>query len=238
MIGYVSSIETMGLVDGPGIRFVVFMQGCKLRCLFCHNPETWCISKENKIFETELLNKILKYKNYFGKDGGVTFSGGDPLIQSEFLLRMLKLCKENSIHTCLDTAGVGGNINDQILDYVDLVIMDIKAIDEEKYKYLTGREIHESIEFLKLCDKKKKKIWIRQVLVPGFNDTEEYILKLSEFLSKYNIEKVEFLPYSILGNLKYKELNIPYKLKDIPPMDKARCDYLLNYYNEITKTKK
>lgn len=141
MEGYINSIETMGLVDGPGIRFVIFMQGCKLRCLFCHNPETWQLNQGIKISSDELIKRILKYKNYFGQEGGVTFSGGEPLLQSSFLLDILKKCKQNNINTCLDTAGFGGTNLTELLKYVDLVIMDIKALDSEKYRWLVRVKI-------------------------------------------------------------------------------------------------
>ena len=233
MEGYVNSIETMGLVDGPGIRFVVFMQGCKLRCLFCHNPETWKEKEGLKINSDELLKRILKYKNYFKTDGGVTFSGGEPLLQSDFLIEILKKLQQFGINTCLDTAGVGGTKNEEVLKYVDLVMMDIKAIENDKYKIMTGRNVEESIEFLNLCQKLKKRVWIRQVIIPGINDNEEYIKKLKLFLSKYDIEKVEFLPYTTIGVPKYRKLNIDYRLKDTKPMDKENCEKLYKLYETL-----
>ena len=233
MEGYISSIETMGLVDGPGIRYVVFMQGCKLRCLFCHNPETWELQKGLKITSDELLKRILKYKNYFGSDGGVTFSGGEPLLQSEFLIDILKKCQQNGIHTCLDTAGFGGTKNEEILKYTDLVMMDIKALEDEKYEFMTGQKIKESLEFLELCKKLKKTLWIRQVIVPTINDNKEYIKKLKLFLSKYNIDKVEFLPYTTIGIPKYKKLKIKYRLQNIEAMDKKKCEELYKLYEKI-----
>ena len=233
MIGYINSIETMGLVDGPGIRFVVFMQGCKLRCLFCHNPETWKQNEGLKITTEELLKRILKYKNYFGTDGGVTFSGGEPLLQSDFLIEILKKLQQFGINTCLDTAGFGGTKNEEVLKYVDLVMMDIKAIEEDKYTIMTGQNIKESIEFLNLCQKLKKRIWIRQVIVPGINDSEEYIKKLKLFLNNYDIEKVEFLPYTTIGIPKYEKLNIKYRLDGVPAMDKEKCEQLYKLYEKI-----
>lgn len=234
MIGNISSIDTMGLVDGPGIRVVVFMQGCHLRCRFCHNPETWDIKQiKNKYTPIELINFILRYKDYFKDNGGVTFSGGEPLLQSEFLLECLKLCKQNNIHTCIDTAGYGTNYN-EILDLVDLVIFDIKALDQESYKNMTGRDINISLEFLKTCQEKNKKMWIRQVIVPGINDTEEYILKLKEFIKNLkNIEKVELLPYHTMGISKYEELKILYSLKGIKDMDREKCNELQNLLEKI-----
>lgn len=229
MHGNINSIETMGLVDGPGIRMVIFLQGCPLRCLFCHNPETWN-TKENMIMTPEeVLKKVLRYKNYFGNEGGITFSGGEPLLQPEFLLETLKLCKENGINTALDTAGVNNNIGnkEEILKYVDLVIWDIKAIDKEEYKKMTSKEIDESLEFLALCQKLNKKMWLRQVIVPGINDTKEYILKLKNFIKPLkNIEKVELLPYHVLGVEKYKKLGLKYRLEGVDAMDVKRCKEL------------
>lgn len=233
MKGRINSIETMGLVDGPGIRFVVFMQGCKLRCLYCHNPETWQLNGGYEITPHELLNQILKYKNYFGSNGGVTFSGGEPLIQAEFLLDILKLCKKNNINVCLDTAGMSGTNNAEILKYVDLVLMDIKALDEENYKYLTSGNVNDQSDFLKLCNKLNKRIWIRQVIIPDFNDNEDYILALRNYLSDYTIEKIEFLPYNTIGVHKYKKLNLPYKLTNIKAMDNQKCEQLYEYYDKI-----
>lgn len=231
MEGYIDSIETMGLVDGPGIRFVVFMQGCKLRCLFCHNPETWNLNIGTTITPEELVDKILRYKNYFGEEGGVTFSGGEPLLQPDFLIEALKLCKKNNIHTCLDTAGFGIGKYEQILQYTDLVMFDIKALSKEGYKKMTGQKIEESLKFLDICQKMNKKIWIRQVIVPGINDTEEYVLQLKEFVSHLkNVEKVEFLPYETLGVPKYEKLGIPYRLQDTNQMDKTRCAELYQLF--------
>ena len=227
MKGNIHSIETMGLVDGPGIRIVIFMQGCLLRCLFCHNPETWSTDEQTIMSSDEVVNFVLKYKNYFGETGGVTFSGGEPLLQSEFLLDILKKCKQNNIHTCLDTAGAGGALNEEVLKYVDLVLFDVKAIDAKAYRKMTGQDIEKSLEFLDLCQKMNKKLWIRQVIVPTINDNEEYILKLKEFLEPIkNIEKIELLPYHLLGVEKYKELNIKYRLDGIDAMDKGKCQTL------------
>lgn len=233
MEGYINSIETMGLVDGPGIRFVIFMQGCKLRCLFCHNPETWQLNQNIKISSDELIKRILKYKNYFSQEGGVTFSGGEPLLQSSFLLDILKKCKQNNINTCLDTAGFGGTNLTELLKYVDLVIMDIKALDSEKYRWLVGQNIDESLAFLELCHNLNKRLWIRQVIIPDINDNEEYVSQLKQFLKKYNVEKVEFLPYTTIGIPKYEKLNLPYKLKNTKPMNKDKCEKLYKLYQSI-----
>ena len=227
MVGKINSIESMGLVDGPGVRFVIFMQGCPLRCKFCHNPETWNINGNCKEYTSEeLLNKILKYKAYFKNNGGVTFSGGEPLMQKEFLFEMLKLCKNNDIHTCLDTAGSIPNC-EEILKYTDLVMFDIKGTNKNNYKNMTGFDIKNSLDFLKLCQKMNKKMWLRIVIIPGINDNEEYIEELVKYIKPLkNIEKIEFLPYHTLGVHKYNDLNIDYPLKGIEDMDKDKCKEL------------
>lgn len=221
--GRIHSVETMGLVDGPGIRFVVFMQGCKLRCAYCHNPDTWECGAGEETSAEELVNKIRKYKNYFkSSGGGVTFSGGEPLLQPEFLLKCLKLCKENDIHTTLDTAGIGFGDYEEILKYVDLVMFDIKHIKEEGYKKLVGGDIGKSLEFLKICQEMNKKLWIRQVVVPGITDSKEYLVELKKVIDDIkNVEKIELLPYHVLGVNKYEGLSIKYRLKGVEPMDKV-----------------
>ncbi|MBU3105204.1 pyruvate formate-lyase-activating protein [Clostridium gasigenes] len=227
-IGKIHSIETMGLVDGPGIRVVVFMQGCALRCLYCHNPDTWNDNEGTEYTPQELVKKIARFKNYFkSSGGGVTFSGGDPLRQPEFLLEALKLCKEEGINTCLDTSGVGRGNYDEILKYTDLVLYDVKHLSEEGYKDITGMSINESKIFLEACERAGTKLWIRQVVVPGKTDSEEYILKLKEFIETlHNVEKVELLPYHLLGINKYETLGIKYRLDGVPSMDKDRCKEL------------
>lgn len=225
-IGYIDSIETMGLVDGPGIRFVTFMSGCKLRCLFCHNPETWDTKNAYKITSEELIKKIHKYKSYY-KNGGVTFSGGEPLLQPDFLIETLKKCKMINLHTALDTAGVGIGKYEEILKYTDLVILDIKALYDESYYKMTGSTMDEFNKFLETVQKLDKKLWIRQVIIPGINDTEEYIISLNNYLKKIkNIEKVELLAYHTLGTLKYKKLNLQYPLEGTKDMSKDKLEEL------------
>lgn len=224
--GYVHSIETMGLLDGPNIRVVIFFQGCPLRCVFCHNPDTWLKCKANKFNSKEILDEIKKYKHYIEEGGGVTFSGGEPLYQSEFLLETLKMCKKEGIHTCIDTSGTGYNKNvlEEILKYTDLVLLDIKAIDEVGYKNITGKEINEFNYFKQRLNESNKKVWIRQVIIPGINDTMEYIKGLKKYINSIkNIEKVELLPYHTMAIPKYKEMNIKYKLENVPDMDIEIC---------------
>lgn len=234
VLGNIASIETTGFVDGPGVRVVVFMQGCPLRCLYCHNPEDAFFNTQRELLSPEqIVKKVKRYMPYFGGEGGVTFSGGEPLNQPEFLLETLKLCKKNKINTAIDTSGCALRLEkdyelyEQLLDYVDLVILDVKAVDKEDYKNLTGQDIKYFEEFLNLCQNKRKKLWIRQVIVPGINDTKESILKLRAFIKKVkNVSKVELLPYHDMAKDKYKKLKLKYRLEKTPPMDKEKCDNL------------
>ena len=228
ILGNISSIESMGLVDGPGIRYVVFLQGCELRCLYCHNPETWDKDKEcQRMTPEELVKKIVRFKSYFGRTGGVTFSGGEPLLQPKFLLECLKLCKKEGINTALDTAGVGFGDYDEILLLTDLVILDLKAVSEEDYKKITGQPMIRFKKFLADCQRLNKKLWIRQVIVPDINDNEENIKKIKDFVSQLrNVEKVELLPYKTIGVHKYEDLKIKYRLEGVPDMEEERCKEL------------
>lgn len=232
--GTVNSIESMGLVDGPGIRTVVFLEGCKLRCLYCHNPEMWVKGKENYTPE-ELVKKILRNKPYYGKNGGVTFSGGEPLLQYDFLLETCKLLKKENINIALDTAGVGLGNYEEILNLVDLVIFDVKHTDDINYKKLTGLNINESENFIKELNKSNKDVWIRQVIIPGINDNEKYINSLVKYLKKINnIKKIEFLPFHHLGFEKYDKLNIINPLKETQEMDIKKCQKLYEIFIKQT----
>lgn len=226
--GRIHSIESMGLVDGPGIRTVVFFQRCPLRCAYCHNPDTWNIKGGTEITPNELLKKVLRFKPYFEKSkGGVTFSGGEVLLQPDFLIEILKLCKENNIHTALDTSGFGLGKYDEILKYTDLVLLDIKHIDDKGYKSLTGHSKKGLDEFLKALDKSGTKLWIRHVVVPEISDSVEHIEKLAHIIKQIaNVEKIELLPYHTLGVSKYEKLGIDYSLKNIPSMDKDKTKNL------------
>lgn len=219
--GRIHSIETLGLVDGPGIRVVIFMQGCKLRCAYCHNPDTWNTGGGQEITTVELVSRVKRYRSYFKTSGGgVTLSGGDPLLQPEFAAEFFKSCKEAGIHTALDTSGYGLGQYDEILKYTDLVILDIKHIEERAHKSLTGQGKHGFFEFLDAVERNNKKLWIRHVVVPGITDSKEHIKRLAEYINKIpNVEKVELLPYHTYGVDKYKGMNIPYRLEGTPPMD-------------------
>lgn len=227
MLGYIHSLESFGTVDGPGIRFVVFMQGCPLRCLYCHNPDTWSVKEPAKYSLTpeELLNEVLKYKNFI-VSGGVTVTGGEPLAQADFLRAFFKLCKDNNIHTTLDTSGAICNEKTlSVLDYVDLVLLDIKALDAGLHKKLTGANNDSTLKFLDYLEKKAVKTWIRHVVVPGLTDDNRHLKELAGFLSKYSvIEKVELLPYHTMGVNKYEQLGMEYPLKEVLPLASERLE--------------
>ncbi|MHB8036115.1 pyruvate formate-lyase 1-activating enzyme [Clostridium botulinum] len=226
-MGKIHSIETMGLVDGPGIRVVVFFQGCQLRCVYCHNPDTWDFNAGIEISSDEVLKKVLRYKPYFKQVGGITCSGGEPLMQPEFLLEILKKCKNQGIHTALDTSGVGIGNYEEILQYVDLVILDIKHIQEEKYISICGKNMEGFNKFKRVVNKLNKKLWIRHVVVPGINDTAEHIYKFKDYINIFNnVEKVELLPYHTLGVSKYENMGIEYKLKNTSPLSKDKLEEL------------
>lgn len=229
----ISSIETFGLLDGPGIRVVLFLQGCNLRCKFCHNPETWS-TKENNIYELEQLVKfILKYKDYFKNNGGVTLSGGEPLLQTNNLILLCQKLKENNINIALDTAGIGvGNI-EKLLNYIDLILFSIKGLDDLEYKEIAKASKEKSDDFLTLCIKKQKKIWLRHVIIPNYNDTFEYIDLFYNYIKDIpNVDKIELLPYHNMANKKYIELNLENKMVNTNNMSITKCKDLEVYLNE------
>ena len=243
MQGYIHSIESMAAVDGPGVRFVVFMQGCNMRCKFCHNPETWGYGTTSLYTPDELLKKALKYRSSWGYDssrGGVTVSGGEPLLQIEFVTEFFKLLKDHGIHTAIDTAGQPFSENsdflkkfDELLKYTDLVLLDIKEYDAKNHKDLTGFDNKNILKMAEYLSNKKIPMWIRHVLVPGVTDGEQSLYSLSEFIkSLKTVEKVEVLPYHTLGVSKWEKLNINYPLSGVkPPTEeeiKKAKDILLN----------
>lgn len=225
--GRIHSLESFGTVDGPGIRFVVFMQGCPLRCLYCHNPDTWDTKNPSRYTLTpaELINEVLKYKNYIAK-GGVTVTGGEPLLQAEFLTKFFALCREQGIHTAVDTSGYA--LNDQVkemLHYVDLVLLDIKTLQADLHKTLTGIKRDNSLLFLDYLQEQGIDTWIRHVIVPGLTDNDEYLEELASYISKYTVvKKVELLPYHVMGVNKYEQLGLEYKLKEVPALSKERLE--------------
>ncbi len=227
--GRIHSIESMGLVDGPGIRGVVFFQGCNLRCKFCHNPETWIPSSGKEITSEALAANLIKLKPYFDKSGGgVTASGGEPLLQPDFLTDLFRRLKTAGIHTCIDTAGAGLGDYDEILSLTDLILYDVKAIEKDKYKELCGRDISETESFLEAVCRNNTPLIVRQVVIPSYNDTDEYMIALKEYIKNKIPTAIgtELLPYHLLGQHKYKNLGIKVPLENIPPMDKEKCRML------------
>lgn len=234
----INKIETLGLADGPGIRTVIFFQECKLRCKFCHNPESW-LKKDNNYTIDEIEKKILRSKPYFQNNGGVTFSGGEPLLHKDFLIELCKRLKKEKIHIALDTAGIGDGEYSELLNLVDLVLLDVKSITKEGFKDITQIDkFNEFKKFINELNKSNKDVWIRQVIIPGINDNIEYIEKLIEFINNNikNVKKVELLPFHTMAFSKYKDLGIknPYENKDA--MDKEKCMQLEEYLT--TKLKK
>lgn len=215
----VHSTETFGTVDGPGIRFVLFLQGCHLKCKYCHNRDTWDISGGEYKTLDEIFDKIIRYKNYIvPSGGGVTVTGGEPLIQVKFIIELLKKLKENGINTCIDTSGMFPITDDvkEVLKYTDLVLLDIKHIDDEKCKDLVGFSNKKELEFARYLSDNNIHMWIRQVLVPTLTDDEEDLKRLKEFISSLKtVDKVEILPYHSTGKYKWKELGLKYELENI-----------------------
>lgn len=223
--GYVRKLETMGMVDGPGIRTIVFLSGCPLRCLFCHNPDMWKTEKEDATTVEELIKKLKRYQPYYGDEGGVTFCGGEPLNQPEFLYDMMKACKAEGISTCLDTSGFGRpDTFDDILSVTDTILYDIKGLEDKKYREMTGAPIRTTNVFLAKAQEKGVKIWVRIVIVPGFHDNYQYMDDLAEYIAPLdNIERIELLPYHTMGVNKYETINKEYPLEGVPAMEKEMC---------------
>ncbi|NDV58354.1 pyruvate formate-lyase-activating protein [Bacteroides sp. 519] len=227
MKGRIHSLESFGTVDGPGIRFVIFMQGCPLRCLYCHNPDTWDTQNPSKYTMTasELLEEVLKYKNFIAK-GGITVTGGEPLLQAEFLKEFFILCRAEGIHTALDTSGC--ILNDKIkelLQYVDLVLLDIKTLDVELHQTLTGIKRDGPLKFLDYLEANHIDTWIRHVIVPGLTDNDESLEKIAQYLTHFTvIKKIELLPYHIMGENKYEQLGMEYRLKGVEPLSAERLE--------------
>lgn len=229
LIGRVHSFETFGAVDGPGIRFVIFMQGCSLQCKYCQNRDTWEINAGNQYSAEELLNKILKYKNYFlASGGGVTVSGGEPLLQYKFLIELFTLLKKENIHTAIDTSGNVDLTDDmkKLIDLTDLFLLDIKCINDEICKKLTGVSNKKELAFAKYLSSTNKPTWIRQVIVPTITDRTEDLLALKDFLSTLtNVEKIELLPYHDLGKSKWIKLGLKYELENIRVANNNDIEY-------------
>ena len=235
----INKIETLGLSDGPGIRTVIFFQKCNLRCKFCHNPETWIVKDNNYTIE-ELEKKILRSKPYFQNNGGVTFSGGEPLLHKEFIIELNKRLKKEKIHIALDTAGIGEGDYKELLKDIDLVLLDIKAITKEGFIDITQTDKFDIfMNFIKELNESNKDVWIRQVIIPNINDNNKYIEELVKFIKKNikNVKKIELLPFHTMAFSKYKDLNIKNIYEKIEAMDKEKCKELENYLNNIYKEK-
>ena len=226
-IAYIHSTESFGSVDGPGIRFLIFLQGCKMRCRYCHNPDTWKLGSDScdtTATVAELLDKAERYRSYWGPDGGITVSGGEALLQIDFLIDLFEEAHRRGINTCLDTAAQPFTRQEpffskfqRLMQSTDLVLLDIKHIDSEKHRWLTGHSNENILDCARYLSDIQKPVWIRHVLVPGITTDEEQLTRLRQMLNTlHNIQKVEVLPYHTLGTFKWEQLDIPYSLKDVP----------------------
>ncbi len=224
MIGKIHSIQSLGTVDGPGVRFVAFLQGCPLRCGCCHNPDTWDFSMGDQYTPEELINKCVRFREYFGETGGITLSGGEPLMQAGFAKEVFTLAHENGINTCLDTSGCV--INDEVkelLSVTDLVLLDIKYTDEALYREHVGCELKNALEFLDLTEEMGIPVWIRQVIIPTLNDNEENILRLKRIADSHkNVKKTELLPFRKICQQKYDNMGLKFKFDYIPEPTKEK----------------
>lgn len=218
--GRIHSIETFGTVDGPGIRFVLFMQGCLMRCLYCHNPDTWNVKGGQLKTADEILNEILKYRVYYKDTGGLTISGGEACLQLDFVLELFALCKKQGIHTCLDTSGITFDIKDdrylRLTEVCDLILLDMKQMNSAKHKVLCGFENERVFAFASFLDQHHVPVWIRHVLVPEYTDDDDHLLAMRSWINTLsNVEKVEVLPYHTMGIVKYQNLGLAYPLEGV-----------------------
>lgn len=230
MKGRIHSLESFGTVDGPGVRYVVFTQGCPMRCAYCHNPDTWPMTG-GKMIEPSYIIEQYERNIGFYKGGGITVTGGEPLMQIDFLIDLFTLAKEKEIHTCIDTSGIAFNPQneglikkfDQLMKLTDLVMLDIKHIDPEKHKELTQQPNDGILTFCSYLNAQNVDMWIRHVVVPGITDDDSYLYKLGYFIGQFhNLKALDVLPYHTMGEAKYEKLGMEYKLKDVPAMDKNK----------------
>lgn len=225
LTGYVHSLESFGSVDGPGVRYVIFLSGCAMRCQFCHNPDTWNMQSGTLYTTDQLIKNAKKYRSYWGHKGGITVSGGEPLLQLDFLTELFKKAKAEGIHTTLDTSGNPFTRKEpfisgfqKLLKYTDLIMLDIKHIDEEQHQTLTGCTNKNILDLAEYLSEQQVPVWIRHVLVPGINDEDRFLENLHTFIqSLRNVQKVEILPYHTLGTFKWKELGMDYPLEGVEP---------------------
>ena len=231
--GQIHSVESFGAVDGPGLRYVVFTQGCLLRCQYCHNADTWKIGDGKEMTVQEIMDDVLSYLPFFeASGGGITVSGGEPLLQMDFLIELFKECKKHGIHTTIDSSGGPFNRRpnfmeklDELLQYTDLILLDLKHIDSEKHKFITGMTNEHILDFAQYLSEKNIPVWIRHVLVPTLSDFDEDLLRLADFIKTLNnVEKIEVLPYHKLGVYKWESLGLEYKLKDVEPPSQERVE--------------
>lgn len=225
-MGRIHSIETFGTVDGPGVRFVVFFQGCPMRCQYCHNPDTWAVSDGQEMSVEGILARMERNRAFY-RTGGITATGGEPMFQMEFLTELFTNAKERGIHTCLDTSGImfpGQSLCARLMEVTDLVMLDIKHIDDARHRKLTGHSNRPILEFARYLDDIGKPVWIRHVVVPGITFNREALTGLGRFLSTLsNVERLEVLPYHAMGKVKYEDLGMDYILKDTPQLTKAEA---------------
>ena len=232
MIGHIHSTESFGAADGPGVRFIVFMQGCHMRCRYCHNPDTWKMDGGDEVTADAILKRALRFKPYWGKDGGITISGGEPLLQIDFVIELFKKAKELGINTCIDTAGNPFTKEEpffskfeELMKYTDLLLLDLKEINPARHKDLTGFDNSNIIEMAKYLSEINKPVWIRHVLVPEHSDFDEDLDALGDFIDTLsNVDRVEILPYHTLGKFKWENLGIPYTLESISPPSAERIE--------------
>jgi pyruvate formate lyase activating enzyme len=219
--GRIHSFESTSFVDGPGMRCVIFFQGCSLRCVYCHNPDSWDFNAGNEVSAEELIEKVLRYKPYFaGSGGGLTCSGGEPLFQPEFLLEILTLAKEEGLHTAIETSGFGRGLYKEILAVTDLVLLDLKHVDEQGFADICGADNLIQLRlFEQALNNSNSRVWIRHVVIPGITDSAEHIRNIYQKADSFkNLEKVELLPYHTMGEMKYRELGIGYPLAGVAAM--------------------
>lgn len=236
MKGYVHSLQSLGTVDGPGVRSVVFLSGCPLRCVYCHNPDTWECQEKQLTDANELAERLLGFYSFI-KKGGVTFSGGEPLLQAEFVTEVASILKKAGLHVAIDTCGSPVTpATERLLEVADLFLLDIKMTTEEDYQRYTGGSLQATMAFLDRLEEMQKDVWIRHVVVPGINDTEEDIRRLAALISGYKcIKKVELLPFKNLCLEKYRALEIPFQLENTPPMKADETERLERMLREALK---
>ena len=231
MQGIIHSLESFGTVDGPGTRFVVFVQGCPMRCAYCHNPDTWDLKGGTLMEPAEIIGQYERNSAFYANGGGLTVTGGEPLMQLDFLIDLFTLAKQKNIHTCIDTSGIAFNPSseehmkkmDKLMTLTDLVMLDIKHIDPELHRELVKQPNTNILKFAAYLNEKKVDMWIRHVVVPGYTDDDKYLFQLGYFIGQFsNLKALDVLPYHTMGEKKYESLGMVYRLKGVPPMDKNK----------------